>query len=577
MPNWKKVIVSGSDATVSSLFVTNAVTASVFSGSYTGSLFGTASWARNSLTASFVTGSIHTTGNLALSASYAITASYCFATTSSYPILSIGTSLYSVKPVAGLSGSNIASIFFGNNAGDSAFYADFSNFLGDQAGAGAYSASYSNFFGPSAGFSASVSFYSNYLGYLAGYKAQYADSSNFLGNQAGSQASSASNSNFLGSSAGISATNAINSNFFGQQAGRQATSASYSNLFGYKVGNNIAGGAAGIKSNNIIIGTNITLPDGTSNSINLGAIIFASGSYATTTGNPYSGVVNGKVGINALSFDATNPESLLVSGSNINTIVGTTNINNYAQLNIKNLSSGNAASADVVATNDTGTESGNFVDLGINSSTFAGTLGAANEAYLYHTGSNFLIGNTTRGATALKLFSGNDATIFPVIVTGSSAILTGSLFGTSSWAQNSITASYVANAVSFPYIGTAIISGSLIVTGSIAVTGSLSIGNSQFNNTSSITAAGTTTISSLSTGSYISAFYNYAVVSSTNSRAGQIMAIWNGSTIRYTEVVTSDIGSTSTVSFATVLSGNNVNLNVTAPAGWTVRTITNFL
>ena len=577
MPNWKKVIVSGSDATVSSLFVTNAVTASVFSGSYTGSLFGTASWARNSLTASFVTGSIYTAGNLALSASYAITASYCFATTSSYPILSIGTSLYSVKPVAGLSGSNIASIFFGNNAGDSAFYADFSNFLGDQAGAGAYSASYSNFFGPSAGFSASVSFYSNYLGYLAGYKAQYADSSNFLGNQAGSQASSASNSNFLGSSAGISATNAINSNFFGQQAGRQATSASYSNLFGYKVGNNIAGGAAGIKSNNIIIGTNITLPDGTSNSINLGAIIFASGSYATTTGNPYSGVVNGKVGINALSFDATNPESLLVSGSNINTIVGTTNINNYAQLNIKNLSSGNAASADVVATNDTGTESGNFVDLGINSSTFAGTLGAANEAYLYHTGSNFLIGNTTRGATALKLFSGNDATIFPVIVTGSNVILTGSLFGTSSWAQNSITASYVANAASFPYTGTAIISGSLIVTGSIAVTGSLSIGNSQFNNTSSITAAGTTTISSLSTGSYISAFYNYAVVSSTNSRAGQIMAIWNGSTIRYTEVVTSDIGSTSTVSFATVLSGNNVNLNVTAPAGWTVRTITNFL
>jgi hypothetical protein len=181
------------------------------------------------------------------------------------------------------------------------------------------------------------------------------------------------------------------------------------------------------------------------------------------------------------------------------------------------------------------------------------------------------------------IVSGSDATVSSLFVTNAvtasvfSGSHTGSLFGTSSWAQNSITASYVANAASFPYIGTAIISGSLIVTGSIAVTGSLSIGNSQFNNTSSITAAGTTTISSLSTGSYISAFYNYAVVSSTNSRAGQIMAIWNGSTIRYTEVVTSDIGSTSTVSFATVLSGNNVNLNVTAPAGWTVRTITNFL
>jgi len=351
----------------------------------------------------------------------------------SYPIKSIGTSLYTTKPGSGISGSSTASIFFGNNTGNYALTADYSNFIGDQAGVAAYSSSYSNFLGANAGFSASISYYSNFLGYLAGYQAQYANSSNFLGYQAGTTASFASNSNFLGNSAGISATNANNSNFFGQQAGRQASSASYSNLFGYKVGNNVAGGAAGIKSNNIIIGTNITLPDGTSDSINLGSIIFATGSYSTTTGNAFSGTVNGKVGINVFSFDATNPESLLVSGSNINTIVGTTNINNYAQLNIKNLNSGNAASADVVATNDSGTESGNFVDLGINSSTFAGTIGTANEAYLYHTGSNFLIGNTTRGAASLKLFSGNDATVFPVLITGSNAIITGSLLGTASY------------------------------------------------------------------------------------------------------------------------------------------------
>jgi len=53
MPNWKKVITSGSDASLSSLFVTNAVTSSIVSASqFTGSLFGTASWATNSLTAS---------------------------------------------------------------------------------------------------------------------------------------------------------------------------------------------------------------------------------------------------------------------------------------------------------------------------------------------------------------------------------------------------------------------------------------------------------------------------------------------------------------------------------------------
>ena len=57
MPNWKKVIVSGSDATLNSLLVTNAITASIFSGSqFTGSFYGTASWAVSSskaITASY--------------------------------------------------------------------------------------------------------------------------------------------------------------------------------------------------------------------------------------------------------------------------------------------------------------------------------------------------------------------------------------------------------------------------------------------------------------------------------------------------------------------------------------------
>jgi hypothetical protein len=48
MPNWKKLIYSGSDASLNSLYVNGAVTASSFSGSHTGSLLGTASWAQSS-------------------------------------------------------------------------------------------------------------------------------------------------------------------------------------------------------------------------------------------------------------------------------------------------------------------------------------------------------------------------------------------------------------------------------------------------------------------------------------------------------------------------------------------------
>lgn len=49
MPNWKKLVVSGSDA------VLKSVTAS-FTGSLTGALIGTASWATNALTASYLLG-----------------------------------------------------------------------------------------------------------------------------------------------------------------------------------------------------------------------------------------------------------------------------------------------------------------------------------------------------------------------------------------------------------------------------------------------------------------------------------------------------------------------------------------
>jgi hypothetical protein len=83
MPNWKKVIVSGSDASLNSLNVTTYISASSFNGSHTGSLLGTASYAINALTASYVanassfpyTGSAIITGSLGVTGSVSITGS----------------------------------------------------------------------------------------------------------------------------------------------------------------------------------------------------------------------------------------------------------------------------------------------------------------------------------------------------------------------------------------------------------------------------------------------------------------------------------------------------------------------
>jgi hypothetical protein len=71
MPNWKKLITSGSNATLNSLSIATSITASIISASsgITGSLFGTASWATNALTASNITPAItNNTNNAVLTA-----------------------------------------------------------------------------------------------------------------------------------------------------------------------------------------------------------------------------------------------------------------------------------------------------------------------------------------------------------------------------------------------------------------------------------------------------------------------------------------------------------------------------
>ena len=139
--------------------------------------------------------------------------------------------------------------------------------------------------------------YSNYLGYYAGNGVNVSYS-NFIGNNAGASATGCSNSNFIGNGAGGSAINSPYSNFIGGSCGN-GVSSSYSTLIGYQVG---FLGVGTIGNNNIIIGTNITLPASTANAINIGGVLFGTGCYSTTSGNPsYAPVSGGKIGIGIVS------------------------------------------------------------------------------------------------------------------------------------------------------------------------------------------------------------------------------------------------------------------------------------
>ncbi len=102
---------------------------------------------------------------------------------------------------------------------------------------------------------------------------------------------------------------------------------------------------------------------------------------------------NGNVAIHGGTpvFNSTNPEKLLVdagSTTSFNVISGKGSINNYLQLNIQNRADSASASSDVVASNNLGSETVNFIDMGINSSVYtnnsAPILGGATRIFICH-------------------------------------------------------------------------------------------------------------------------------------------------------------------------------------------------
>jgi len=189
--------------------------------------------------------------------------------------------------------------FFGFYAGEAATNASFSNFFGSQSGRGASGANNSNFFGQYSGQNTNA-YSSNFFGYQVGRNATEANSSNFFGTKSGINATYAAQSNMIGVFSGGNATNANRANFFGYNTGYDASNASYSNFFGYNTGSTFSGNNVG--SNNIIIGSNISLPNATANSMNIGGVLFGTGLNSDFGGNPkITAISTGKIGVKVVT------------------------------------------------------------------------------------------------------------------------------------------------------------------------------------------------------------------------------------------------------------------------------------
>jgi hypothetical protein len=141
-----------------------------------------------------------------------------------------------------------------------------------------------------------------------------------------------------------------------------------------------------------------------------------SGSNWSITGNAGTSATTNFIGTSDdvdLVFKTNNAEVLrLYSGGEIESNAGAGSgsesasaffasgtYNNYLEINVQNLSNGNLASSDVVATANNGSGSSVYVDLGINSQGYSNgasnILNGGNLAYLYANADNFKIGNGT--------------------------------------------------------------------------------------------------------------------------------------------------------------------------------------
>ena len=69
----------------------------------------------------------------------------------------------------------------------------------------------------------------------------------------------------------------------------------------------------------------------------------------------------------------------------------------FAQIILQNKSAGTGASGDIVVTTDTGSDTAEYIDLGINSSGYTGTWGLAKDGYLYVDGGASGVGDLVIG------------------------------------------------------------------------------------------------------------------------------------------------------------------------------------
>jgi hypothetical protein len=169
---------------------------------------------------------------------------------------------------------------------------------------------------------------------------------------------------------------------------------------------------------------------------------------------------------------------------------------------------------------------------------------------------------------------------------------------TASYVENAQTASYVLNAVSSSYVLNAISASYALSTTSASyalnstnavnassgsnfvVTNTLALKNTLSDAaTVASSVVGSNNVFTRATGSYTSAFFKYTVSNGSNARSGEVMAVWNGTSVQYTDFSTLDIGSTrNNVTASVSIVSSDVQFNIqTNTSGWSIKSLVTFI
>jgi hypothetical protein len=108
-------------------------------------------------------------------------------------------------------------------------------------------------------------------------------------------------------------------------------------------------------------------------------------------------------------------------------------VNSYSQINFENISSGNRASTDYIATADNGNDTSNYVNMGIASSTYDYPEFSAygpNDGYLHNNGGNLLINNETPGKLIKFVVGGSTSSDLIATMSNTTFAMTGNVSAT---------------------------------------------------------------------------------------------------------------------------------------------------